>query len=96
MAQTAYTQVDAAEISNIKTHDDEDVDMVCFTHNGIHYVYYLNFVDAFWGMIEKNDITLNPYLHDDYEMCKSGTLGIWDEDKKTAIFKTKWLNKNDK
>ena len=65
--------------------------MVCFMYKGVEYVYYLSSMDAYWGMVEENDITLNPYLHNDFEM--TGTVGRWDPVKKTAVFSDKWLKK---
>tara|TARA_Y100001970_G_C14061708_1_gene764535 strand:+ start:709 stop:867 length:159 start_codon:yes stop_codon:yes gene_type:complete len=50
-------------------------------------------MDAYWGMVEENEITLNPYLHDDLET--TGTVGRWDPEKKTAVFQDEWLNQLD-
>ena len=85
---TSYTQVDANEITDLKQWDE---DMMSFKYKGVEYVYYLSFIDAYWGMVEENEITLNPYLHDDLET--TGTVGRWDPEKKTAVFEDEWLKK---
>ena len=93
VSRMAYTQVDAADITNLYKSSDPDDNMVFFDYKGIRYAYYLaDMEDTYWGMVEENDITLNPYTHEEDRMYKTGKIGWWDKEKKTAMFKTSWLN----
>ena len=84
------TLIDTNEITNIAPENRED-NIVSFKHHGVYYVYYTDFVDAFYGMVEKYDITLDPYRREDDIMHKTGVIGKWDPEKQTAYFSDKWL-----
>jgi len=75
-------QTDANEITNIVKCNK---DMVSFNYKGTSYVYYITFMDAFWGTVSKYDITLNPYAHDYNLFQKTGVVGRWDPENNTAM-----------
>ena len=86
-----YTEIDSSNIT-VRGKCACDEDMVVFDYDGVSYVYYTSFMDTYFGMVEKHEITLNPYLRDEGEMFKSGVVGNWDTEKNTAVFDEKWLN----
>ena len=86
-----YTEIDPSNIA-VRGRCACDEEMVVFDYDGISYVYYTTFMDAYFAMVEEREITLNPYLRDEGEMFKSGIVGYWDTEKNTAVFKDKWLN----
>ena len=88
-----YTEIDSSNIT-VRGKCACDEDMVVFDYDGISYVYYTSLVDAYWGMVEEHEITLNPYLRDEGEMYRPVSLAIGIPKKTPRSSRDKWLNQD--